>query len=78
MSEVRSASRRQRAPWITAWFLLDAVVALAPPIYWAANGEMTPILGLPAAVFYFVAVAVCITASIIAAYWAEARNGELG
>lgn len=78
MTDVRSVSRGQRARWITAWFMIDAVVALAPPIYWAANGEMTPILGLPAAVFYFIAVAVCITASIIAAYWAEARIGELG
>lgn len=78
MSDARTAARDQRAPWITAWFLLDAVVALAPPLYWLVDGEMTPILGLPAAVFYFIAVAVCITASIIAAYRAEARSGELG
>ena len=69
---------RERAPWITAWFILDAVVALAPPLYWAFDGKQTPILGLPAPVFYFVAVATFIAASIVAAYVSEARSGGLG
>lgn len=69
---------RERAPWIAAWFFLDAVVALAPPLYWAFDGKQTPILGLPASVFYFVAVATCIAASIVAAYVSEARSGDLG
>jgi hypothetical protein len=76
MANNRQARRATRAPWIMAWFSLDAIVALAPPIYWAADGKTTPILGLPAAVFYFVAVAVCIAASIVAAYLAEARGEE--
>lgn len=76
MTRANEARRNKRASWIAAWFAIDAVVALAPPIYWAADGDMTPILGLPAAVLYFVAVAVCITASIVAAYAAESRNGE--
>lgn len=78
MADIRRARRGSRAPWITAWFILDAVVALAPPLYWAVDGKTSPILGLPAPVFYFVAVATCIAASILAAYWSEARNGELG
>lgn len=69
---------RERAPWITAWFLLDAVVALAPPLYWAFDGKQTQILGLPAPIFYFVAVATFIAASIVAAYVSEARSGGLG
>ena len=77
MASTREAPPLRRAPWITAWFLIDAVVALAPPLYWAVDGKTTPILGLPAAVFYFVAVAICITASIVAAYVAEARAGEI-
>ena len=77
MASTREAPPLRRAPWITAWFLIDAVVALAPPLYWAVDGKTTPILGLPAALFYFVAVAVCITASIVAAYVAEARAGEI-
>jgi len=76
MTDNRLARCVTRAPWIMAWFTLDAIVALAPPIYWAADGKTTPILGMPAAVFYFVAVAVCIAASIVAAYLAEARAGE--
>lgn len=76
MTRADGGRRHKRASWITAWFALDAIVALAPPIYWAADGQTAPILGVPAAVFYFVAVAVCITASIAAAYTAEARNGE--
>ncbi|AHB47883.1 hypothetical protein W911_05005 [Hyphomicrobium nitrativorans NL23] len=77
MSADRTAPRK-RVPWIAAWFFLDAVVALAPPLYWSFDGKQTPILGLPASVFYFVAVATCITASIVAAYLAEARAGDLG
>jgi hypothetical protein len=62
--------------WVTAWFIIDAVVALAPPLYWAFDGDRTPILGVPAAILYFVAVATCIAASIVAAYAAEARSEE--
>lgn len=76
MTRADEARRSKRASWITAWFAIDAIVALAPPIYWAADGQMAPVLGVPAAVFYFVAVAVCIAASIVAAYTVEARNGE--
>ncbi len=53
---------------VRLWFALDAVVALAPPIYWAANGRTVPILGMPAALFYFLAVDACIAASIVAAH----------
>jgi hypothetical protein len=77
MASTREAPPLRRAPWITAWFLIDAVLALAPPLYWAVDGKTTPILGLPTAVFYFVAVAICITASIVAAYVAEASAGEI-
>jgi hypothetical protein len=76
MTRPDNGRRNKRASWITAWFALDAIVALAPPIYWAANGQTAPIFGLPTAVFYFVAVAVCITASIVVAYAVEASNGE--
>ncbi|HEX2842688.1 hypothetical protein [Hyphomicrobium sp.] len=78
MTDLRKAPPIRRAPWISAWFALDVVVALAPPLYWAVDGKTTPILGLPASVFYFIAVAVFITASIVAAYLTESRNGEIG
>jgi hypothetical protein len=60
------------------WFILDTIVALAPPLYWAFDGARTPIFGVPAAVLYFVAVSTCIAASIVAAYLAEVRSGEIG
>ncbi len=68
---------RSQPRWVTAWFIVDAVVALAPPLYGAFDGDSTPILGVPAAVLYFVAVATFITASIVAAYAAEARSGKV-
>lgn len=78
MSDDRKTSPNKHAPWIIGWFILDAVFALAPPIYWAFDGNRSPILGLPAVVIYFIAVAVFITASIVVAYLAEARSGEAG
>ena len=78
MAKFREAPPTRRASWIAAWFALDAIVALAPPLYWAVDGKTTPVLGLPAPVFYFIAVAVFIAASIVAAYVTEERSGELG
>ncbi|MGO4684748.1 hypothetical protein [Hyphomicrobium sp. 2TAF46] len=67
---------RPQPRWVTAWFIVDAFVALAPPLYWAFDGVGTPVLGIPAAVLYFVAVSTCIATSIVAAYAAEVRNGD--
>ena len=53
---------------IKLWFLIDVVIALAPPLYWTADGRTNPIAGIPAALFYFLAVSLCITASLVAAY----------
>ncbi len=64
--------------WVAAWFVVDAIVALAPPLYWAFDGDRTPLLGVPAAVLYFTAVSTCIAASIVAAYLTEVRVEEAG
>lgn len=61
--------------WIAGWFVLDAVLALAPPLHWAVTGG-APLLGVPAAVFYFVAAALFICASLVAAYLAEVAAGS--
>lgn len=63
--------------WLMAWFVFDAVITLAPPLYWAMDGATYPILGIPAAVFYFLAVSTCTAASILAAYWVDVRSGEI-
>ena len=60
MTDLRKAPPVRRTSWISAWFALDAIVALAPPLYWSVDGMTTPILGLPAPVFYFIAVSVFI------------------
>ena len=61
--------------WIYAWFVLDALLVLTPPLHWAVTGNTT-VLGVPAAVFYFVAVALFVCASLVAAYLAEVAAGS--
>ncbi|GEP08992.1 hypothetical protein [Methylobacterium gnaphalii] len=61
---------------VIAWFALDAVLALAPPLYWTMDGKTTPVLGIPAALFYFLAVGLCITASLIVAWLVEPSDEE--
>lgn len=68
MADGKPAARR---PFIHAWFVLDAVLALMPPLYWFADGRTTPILGVPGALFYFLAVCTCITASLLAAHFTD-------
>ncbi len=74
-SDVRATGRTPA--WLMVWFAVDVIVSLAPPLYWAMDGNTTPILGLPAAVFYFLAVSTCTAASILAAYWVDVRSGEI-
>lgn len=59
------------------WFALDAVLALAPPLYWLADAQRpAAVFGLPVTLLYFLLVSACITASILYAYRAEAASGE--
>lgn len=78
MSLVRKDRHAALPRWVAAWFIVDAIVALAPSLYWAFDGDRTPLLGVPAAVLYFIAVSTCIAASIVAAYLAEVRVEEAG
>lgn len=73
--DVGAASRTPA--WLLAWFALDAIISLAPPLYWAMDGNTAPVLGLPAVVVYFLAVSTCTAASVLAAYWVDLRNGEI-
>ncbi len=59
------------------WFAFDAVLALAPPLYWLADAHRAAhVLSLPVTLLYFLLVSLFITASILYAYWAEAASGE--
>jgi hypothetical protein len=69
--------RRRQSRAISLWFAFDAVVALAPPFYWAADGRAGSFFGLPIAICYFLAVDICIAASIVAAYLSDRARGEV-
>ena len=58
------------------WFVLDAIIALAPPLYWSADNYKGLILGMPATLFYFSVVCLSIVCSILYAYWEESARGE--
>ena len=63
--------------WLRLWFALDAVLALAPPLYWLADAHRADLVfGLPVTLLYFLLVSVFITASILYAYRIEAASGE--
>ncbi|AHB48682.1 hypothetical protein W911_10220 [Hyphomicrobium nitrativorans NL23] len=63
--------------WIYGWFVLDALLVLTPPLHWAVTGSAM-VLGVPAAVFYFVAAALFVCTSLVAAYLAEVAAGSFG
>lgn len=58
--------------WIRVWFIVDAVIAMAPPVYWLFAEPAEFITGIPNGLIYFLLVGSIICASIIAAYFAEA------
>ena len=69
--------QKKRLYLLRFWFALDAVLALAPPLYWLADAHRTThVFTLPVTLLYFLLVSLFITASILYAYWAEVRSGE--
>ncbi|WP_339085459.1 hypothetical protein [Hyphomicrobium sp. ghe19] len=59
--------------WIRLWFAFDAVIAMAPPVYWLFAEPAESITGIPNALVYFLLVGTIICASIIAAYLVQVR-----
>lgn len=62
---------------VTFIFLIDVALALTPPLYWAIDRDTTPILGVPAALFVFLAVSTFIAASVLFACWVEPADEEI-
>lgn len=60
---------------VRLWFILNAIIALAPPLYWSADNYKASMLGMPATLFYFLSVSIMITGSILYAYWEESSRG---
>jgi hypothetical protein len=61
---------------VRIWFLFNALIALLPNIYWAADQYPHAVLGLPPTLFYFLFVSLSITGSIFYAYWSESATGD--
>ena len=53
--------------FIRLWFAADALLALLPPLHWAAGGD-APLLGVPGALLYLFATSAFISASVVVAY----------
>jgi hypothetical protein len=61
---------------VKIWFVIDALIALAPPLYWLADKhKILSVFGLPVTLCYFLLVGFLITASILYAYWVEIGRG---
>lgn len=75
MTAERGAPGNGTPLWIYGWFVLDALLALTPPLHWAITGEAR-VLAIPAALFYFTAAAMFICASLVAAYLADVAAGS--
>ncbi|WP_158812959.1 hypothetical protein [Streptomyces rimosus] len=69
-------SPRRKWALFGSWFALDAVLALAPPVYWAA-GDPRLQGGFPFSVGYFIVLGAHISAGVIALYGVEAARGEI-
>jgi hypothetical protein len=56
---------------IYIWFAINFILALAPGIHMFVNDHPGDLFGLPGSIVYFLGVGVSITASVVAAYFAE-------
>jgi hypothetical protein len=63
--------------FIAAWFALDTVLVLFPPIYLFISGMRDTVLGVPIVVAYFLLTGLCIASSIVAAYLVDCEVGEI-
>jgi membrane associated rhomboid family serine protease len=64
-----------RSGFVAIWFVLDAILALFPPVYWVAGGPTPLIAGIPCSVAYFGVLSAFIVGSLIAAYIDDERRG---
>jgi len=58
-------------------YAITLLMALCPPLYLAASGVRTTVLGIPFSVFYWIADAVIIGLALWAKYAVENIRGEL-
>jgi hypothetical protein len=58
-------------------YAITLLMALFPPLYLAASGSRTNVLGMPFAIFYWIADAAVIGLAVWARYVVEDLRGEL-
>jgi hypothetical protein len=77
--EIRGPLMRVPLPFfVKLWFGLDLVLALFPPLHWAASGTQ-PIFGVPRPLFYLYGTSLFIAASVVVAYlWDKGVGGHQG
>ncbi len=61
---------------VKIWFIVNATVALFPPIYWMISDHNDYILGVPASLLYFMTISLSIMPSIIYAYCTDVSMGN--
>jgi hypothetical protein len=66
---------RPRSSFVAIWFVLDAILALFPPVYWLAGGPRPLVAGIPCSIVYFVLLSAFIAGSLVAAYADDERRG---
>jgi hypothetical protein len=59
--------------YLKIWFAADLVLALFPPIHWAARGD-DPIFGAPLALVYIYGTSAFIALSVVVAYLATRQT----
>jgi hypothetical protein len=59
--------RPQLPMLVKAWFALDLLLILLPPLHWIASGA-DPLFGLPRSLVYLAGVGTCIASSVVVAY----------
>lgn len=55
--------------FVKVWFILDLILALAPPLHWTL-GTAERIHGVPRSLVYIYGVAIFVAASVVIAYLA--------
>lgn len=61
----------RRSLLINLWFLLDAILVLAPPLHWFVAGHLGSSVGPAATLLYFVSVSTFVALSVVVAYLIE-------
>ncbi len=77
-SVLRGMTARTKKRVFGALFAIEALIAMFPPVYWWVASVEGDVFGLPFGMFYFLAIAAVMTATIIAIYVTEEIRGEVG